>query len=138
MTTITHEHFLRQIQADADPRLSQSIYADWLEEQGDPRAALVRLSVEIRSRPEGQKQYDALDNAKRYVEEDRRLSWSDDGKAWRRWRHKAKMPIVRYRLRSHRNLLSTQEAWLWLPRKTQQSDSSKFQTWLKNREPATM
>lgn len=48
--------FLQAIHADPDngshgsPRM---VYADWLEEQGDPRAALVRLSAQIRRFPKG-------------------------------------------------------------------------------------
>lgn len=39
--------FLERIQADDDPRLTQGIYADWLEEQGDPRAGPYRKYLAV-------------------------------------------------------------------------------------------
>lgn len=133
-TTDLHADFLSRIQSEPDPRVAQSIYADWLEEQGDPRAELLRLAVEIRSRPEGRKQYGLLNKARRYVEQDRQQFFGDQGEAWQSWRHKAKLPVVRYRMPRRRHSLITTEAWLWTHRKSQRSDSSKFQGWLRNRE----
>lgn len=51
MSMIGHNDFLLAIQAAEDPCFYQSIYADWLEEQGDSRAELIRLSFEIRKFP---------------------------------------------------------------------------------------
>jgi uncharacterized protein (TIGR02996 family) len=39
---LSDEHFLRAIRADAADEAPWLIYADWLEERGDPRAALYR------------------------------------------------------------------------------------------------
>ncbi len=43
------EHaFLRAISATPDDNSVRLVYADWLEERGDPRAAFVRVQVELR------------------------------------------------------------------------------------------
>lgn len=50
MTSISHEHFFQKIK-DAkgeDLLLAQQMYFDWLTEQGDRRAELLSLSIEIR------------------------------------------------------------------------------------------
>lgn len=49
MTALTHQHFLRQIQAEKDPAQTQGVYSDWLEEQGDPRAVALRLAARVRA-----------------------------------------------------------------------------------------
>lgn len=53
----TEADFLRQLQANPDDRLLRQIFADWLEEQNDPRGELLRLteiltrSLEVPDRP---------------------------------------------------------------------------------------
>jgi uncharacterized protein (TIGR02996 family) len=46
---LNHRHFLERIQANPDDDLPRLIYADWLEDQGDPRAELLRRFVALRS-----------------------------------------------------------------------------------------
>ncbi len=45
------EAFLRAISAAPDDSAVRLIYADWLEDQGDPRAEFVRLQVRLREMP---------------------------------------------------------------------------------------
>ncbi|MCA9070314.1 MAG: TIGR02996 domain-containing protein [Planctomycetaceae bacterium] len=46
---MTVEHtFLNAIKAAPQDTTTQLIYADWLDEQGDPRGELIRLHVEVR------------------------------------------------------------------------------------------
>lgn len=46
-----HEHFLQAIMADPDSDTPRLIYADWLEEQGDPRGEFIRVQCEAASLP---------------------------------------------------------------------------------------
>lgn len=43
----TEEDFLQAITADIDDSMTRLVFADWLEEQGDPRAEWVRLEGEL-------------------------------------------------------------------------------------------
>jgi uncharacterized protein (TIGR02996 family) len=43
--------FLAAIQADPDDQAPRLIYADWLEERGDPRGELIRIEEEMRALP---------------------------------------------------------------------------------------
>ncbi len=44
-------HFLAAIRKNLDDRLPRLVYADWLEEQGDPRGELVRIEEAVRVTP---------------------------------------------------------------------------------------
>jgi uncharacterized protein (TIGR02996 family) len=46
-----HEHFLQAILADPDSDTPRLIYADWLEEQGDPRGEFIRTQCEAAALP---------------------------------------------------------------------------------------
>lgn len=53
---LTHDHFLKKIQSTDgdDQRLAQSIYADWLEDQGDRRCEMIRSCHEFADKvPQG-------------------------------------------------------------------------------------
>ena len=50
-TGMDEEHFLQAISASPDDNLVRLVYADWLDERGDPRAEFVRLQVELRQLP---------------------------------------------------------------------------------------
>lgn len=41
------EGFLRQIQQEPEDPIHRQVYADWLEERGDPRAGYLRLQAEM-------------------------------------------------------------------------------------------
>jgi uncharacterized protein (TIGR02996 family) len=43
--------FLKQIAADVEDRATRLVYADWLEEGGDPRGELIRIEEEVRGLP---------------------------------------------------------------------------------------
>jgi len=45
------ESFQAAIEANPEDRYSRLVYADWLEEQGDPRASLIRIEEEMRTVP---------------------------------------------------------------------------------------
>lgn len=53
MSTDLEPVFLAAIQADPDNEMHRKVYADWLEEQGDARCELLRLSARIRQFPKG-------------------------------------------------------------------------------------
>src|SRR4051812_36558630 len=44
-------HFLAGIESQLDDREVRLVYADWLEERGDPRAELIRVEEEMRRVP---------------------------------------------------------------------------------------
>src|SRR5262249_29437560 len=49
--TMQDEPFLSAIEAAPDDLLARSVYADWLEERGDPRADYLRLEERLRATP---------------------------------------------------------------------------------------
>jgi uncharacterized protein (TIGR02996 family) len=49
---VNHEHaFLEEILAHPEDEATRLVYADWLEEQGDPRAEFLRLEVAMKNEP---------------------------------------------------------------------------------------
>lgn len=42
--------FLNEIASNPDDDTVKLVYADWLDEQGDPRGQMIRLSVELRKK----------------------------------------------------------------------------------------
>jgi uncharacterized protein (TIGR02996 family) len=52
--------FLHRLQTHPDDDVTRLVYADWLDEQGDPRAAYLRGEVELSSLAEGTEPYHAL------------------------------------------------------------------------------
>jgi uncharacterized protein (TIGR02996 family) len=49
--SVEEEAFLRAISAAPDDSTVRLVYADWLEERGDPKAEFVRLQVRLREMP---------------------------------------------------------------------------------------
>lgn len=47
-TMITEQAFLQAILEHPDDDAGKLVYADWLEEQGDPRAEFLRLTIQVR------------------------------------------------------------------------------------------
>jgi uncharacterized protein (TIGR02996 family) len=47
----THDEFLRAIESQPAEQTVRLVYADWLDEQNDPRAELVRVEEEMRQAP---------------------------------------------------------------------------------------
>src|SRR5262245_1109610 len=50
-------HFLLAVDAHPDDRATRLVYADWLDEQGDPRAELIRVEEEMRAAPASSDRY---------------------------------------------------------------------------------
>lgn len=50
---LTHANFLHAIMSDTANTMHREVYADWLEEQGDVRAELIRLALLIQAHPAG-------------------------------------------------------------------------------------
>jgi uncharacterized protein (TIGR02996 family) len=44
---MSHDAFLDEIRADPEDTIPRLIYADWLEENGDPLAELIRVQCEL-------------------------------------------------------------------------------------------
>src|SRR5262245_48553832 len=45
------EPFLRAILTNPDDRVSRLVYADWLDERGDPKAEFIRLEAQLAELP---------------------------------------------------------------------------------------
>jgi uncharacterized protein (TIGR02996 family) len=53
----TEEALLREVVANPHDPTIRLVYADWLEEQGDPRAEFLRLEAELTTMPEDDSRY---------------------------------------------------------------------------------
>jgi uncharacterized protein (TIGR02996 family) len=60
MSDSAHDAFLRAIREDPDNDVPRLIYADWLDEQGDPRGEFIRVQCELAGLTEEDPQYDSL------------------------------------------------------------------------------
>lgn len=54
----SEQTFLEVIQANPDDEVPKLIYADWLDEQGDPRGELIRLLVEVQTKREAHEHWE--------------------------------------------------------------------------------
>lgn len=104
-----HAQFQQQIQAEADPRLTQGIYADWLEEQGDPRAELLRFNLAVRELPRwpaSQTDFRLVRRGFRWLFNPNR--WiSEEVVAHREWTRRSRIVSV------HRFLSRRPPVWFW-------------------------
>jgi uncharacterized protein (TIGR02996 family) len=57
---VTHDVFVRHIRENPDDAGLRLIYADWLEERNDPRAAFLRVEVELAALPQDDERRPAL------------------------------------------------------------------------------
>jgi uncharacterized protein (TIGR02996 family) len=92
--------FLHAIHADADDSASKLVYADWLEERGDPRGQLLRTEVE-RLKKEGTRRMWAEKNYRQdipsgYVPPEDMIWY---------WRRVAEIPEMTQEDREHRRRL---------------------------------
>jgi uncharacterized protein (TIGR02996 family) len=73
----TEDAFLKYILAEPSRREVRLIYADWLEEQGDPRAELIRLEEEMADLPVWSDRYAALKPRRNALREQIDLPWRE-------------------------------------------------------------
>ena len=59
--------FLRNIADHPDDNLPRLIFADWLEEQGDPRSELIRVQCRLQGMEEDDPEYTALKRRERAI-----------------------------------------------------------------------
>src|SRR5690349_9475487 len=57
--------FLKAISTDPNDLALRLVYADWLDEQNDPRAEFVRLKVKLSELPADAAEYDELESRER-------------------------------------------------------------------------
>ena len=72
---MNHQSFIRAIQADPDNEIPRLVYADWLDEQGDPRGELIRIQCEIARRPDNDLERKRLEVRATEVLEDYGETW---------------------------------------------------------------
>src|SRR4051794_30266932 len=74
--------FLQAIQEEPDSDEPRLVFADWLEEHGDPRSEFIRVQCELAALPAG-------DDRRRALKARERDLWAEHGDAWagplRRW-----------------------------------------------------
>jgi uncharacterized protein (TIGR02996 family) len=70
--------FLREIVAHPDDDAPRLIYADWLEEHGDPRGEFIRLQCELARLPDGGPQRGRLKTRSEQLLSGRHIRWAND------------------------------------------------------------
>lgn len=70
----TEKDFLREIELHPDDNTTRLIYADWLDEQGDPRGEYLRIHCELASVSQSDERYKSL------VEREKELQLQFDAK----------------------------------------------------------
>jgi uncharacterized protein (TIGR02996 family) len=75
-----HEGFLRAIRAEPDDEALRLIYADWLEENGDPRGEFIRVQCELIRWSDPVPRIDKLRDAEslRYWQEEEKLATNEE------------------------------------------------------------
>src|SRR5438477_9044055 len=71
-----HEHFLQAILADPEADSPRLIYADWLEEQGDPRGEFIRLQCALAVLPADHPRHSELQGRERELYEHHAAVWA--------------------------------------------------------------
>jgi uncharacterized protein (TIGR02996 family) len=72
---MTHEGFLQAILEEPDNDDVRLIYADWLQEQGDPRGEFIHLQVRRARRPAGEPVPEAESKREQQLREDHQREW---------------------------------------------------------------
>lgn len=70
-----NDPFLEQAADNPDDLALRSVYADWLEEQGDPRAPFLRVMVQLSQLLEGEPGYTGLTNDKERLRGEVDVEW---------------------------------------------------------------
>ena len=67
--------FRRALRADPDDTVTRSVYADWLEERGDPRGTFLRLEAELAALPEDDERRGPLEDRLRELQPALDVAW---------------------------------------------------------------
>src|SRR5688572_8551928 len=70
-----HAGFLNAIRVSPDDDTPRLVYADWLDEQGDPRGEAMRCGVMLARLPEDDPRRTALEQELRHLEERHAGAW---------------------------------------------------------------
>jgi uncharacterized protein (TIGR02996 family) len=73
------EAFIEAIRDAPDDDTPRLIYADWLEEHGDPHGEFIRVQCELANLPEGDPRRSALTERERELWERNRVAWEKPG-----------------------------------------------------------
>lgn len=76
-----HEAFLRGILANPEDDSLRLVYADWLEERGDPRAEFIRVQCELAKLPADDPKWDALEQREWDLLRRHETAWTADLKS---------------------------------------------------------
>jgi uncharacterized protein (TIGR02996 family) len=97
----TEQAFLDQLAADPGDDVTRLVYADWLDERGDPRAGFLRAEQELARLAEGDERIDALQSD--LSDRMRSLPWdwlAAAGKRWdvwlTDWPRPRKIPLIKH------------------------------------------
>src|SRR6266550_3426966 len=69
------EGFFRAITEDSEDDAPRLVFADWLDEQGDPRGELMRLQVHLARLPEGDHRRAVLEKRERELLDRHAVDW---------------------------------------------------------------
>jgi uncharacterized protein (TIGR02996 family) len=67
--------FRRALRADPDDTVTRSVYADWLEERGDPRGTFLRLEAELTALPADDERRSPLQDRLRELQPALDVAW---------------------------------------------------------------
>src|SRR5262245_38736778 len=76
-----HEAFLRGILQHPDDDAPRQVYADWLEERGDPRGEFIRVQCELARLPPDDPRWDALEQREFDLLRAHETEWTKDIKS---------------------------------------------------------
>ena len=71
----SHDAFLKEITANPEDLTPRLVYADWLDEQGDPRGEFIRVQCELATLDETDDRYPALLRRERELLAEHRSEW---------------------------------------------------------------
>src|SRR5688500_3802818 len=94
---MSEQPFLEAIRHDPDDDIPRLIYADWLEERGNPRGELVRIQCELARLPAADERRPALQSRELLLLNQHAKGWAGPLRAWvSRWEfHRGMIETVR-------------------------------------------
>lgn len=90
---MTDADFLQEILAYPDDDVPRLVYADWLEERGDPRGQFIRVQCELNRLPSGSARYLELQKIEHKLLEEHEKEWRG---AFSKWLHRWRRGFVDY------------------------------------------